>query len=168
MVLDEVDQMLDMGFAEQVEEILASSYKKGKFIVLCLALSLRTCAVYAVILTILLICGENDEPFVCARFSVDADTNPQTLLFSATCPPWVYDVAKKYMRPKCKHVDLIGKKTQKAATTVEVSLQYVCVCGGHGGGFCLYLSLCLPSSENYCLHLISKGDCVMVKTWVET
>uniref|UniRef100_A0A3P8SCK4 RNA helicase n=1 Tax=Amphiprion percula TaxID=161767 RepID=A0A3P8SCK4_AMPPE len=77
VVLDEVDQMLDMGFAEQVEEILGSSYKK------------------------------------------DCDTNPQTLLFSATCPPWVYDVAKKYMRPACKHVDLIGKKTQKAATTVE-------------------------------------------------
>lgn len=69
-----------------------------------------------------LICDENDEPFVCARFSADADANPQTLLFSATCPPWVYDVAKKYMRPTCKHVDLIGKKTQKAATTVEVSL----------------------------------------------
>ncbi|GAA6220084.1 nucleolar RNA helicase 2 [Lates japonicus] len=77
VVLDEVDQMLDMGFAEQVEEILASSYEK------------------------------------------DNDSNPQTLLFSATCPPWVYDVAKKYMRPGCKHVDLIGKKTQKAATTVE-------------------------------------------------
>ncbi|XP_017274209.1 nucleolar RNA helicase 2 isoform X2 [Kryptolebias marmoratus] len=77
VVLDEVDQMLDMGFAEQVEEILSSSYKK------------------------------------------DGSTNPQTLLFSATCPPWVYDVAKKYMRPGCKHIDLIGKKTQKAATTVE-------------------------------------------------
>uniref|UniRef100_A0A668SJF4 RNA helicase n=2 Tax=Oreochromis aureus TaxID=47969 RepID=A0A668SJF4_OREAU len=77
VVLDEVDQMLDMGFAEQVEEILGSSYKK------------------------------------------DSDTNPQTLLFSATCPPWVYEVAKKYMRPNCKHIDLIGKKTQKAATTVE-------------------------------------------------
>ncbi|KAM9409636.1 nucleolar RNA helicase 2 [Pholidichthys leucotaenia] len=77
VVLDEVDQMLDMGFSEQVEEILASSYKK------------------------------------------DSDTNPQTLLFSATCPPWVYEVAKKYMRPQCKHIDLIGKKTQKAATTVE-------------------------------------------------
>lgn len=66
------------------------------------------------------------SPFACARFCVDADTNPQTLLFSATCPPWVYDVAKKYMRPSCKHVDLIGKKTKKTATTVEVSL---CVCG---------------------------------------
>ncbi|XP_045889061.1 nucleolar RNA helicase 2 [Micropterus dolomieu] len=77
VVLDEVDQMLDMGFSEQVEEILASSYTK------------------------------------------DSDSNPQTLLFSATCPPWVYEVAKKYMRTECKHVDLIGKKTQRAATTVE-------------------------------------------------
>ncbi|XP_022599271.1 nucleolar RNA helicase 2 isoform X2 [Seriola dumerili] len=77
VVLDEVDQMLDMGFAEQVEEILASSYNR------------------------------------------ECDANPQTMLFSATCPSWVYDVAKKYMRPECKHVDLIGKKTQKAATTVE-------------------------------------------------
>lgn len=34
VVLDEVDQMLDMGFAEQVEEILASSYKKGTITVI--------------------------------------------------------------------------------------------------------------------------------------
>ncbi|XP_058652306.1 LOW QUALITY PROTEIN: nucleolar RNA helicase 2 [Onychostoma macrolepis] len=77
VVLDEVDQMLDMGFAEQVEEILSMSYKK------------------------------------------DAEEKPQTLLFSATCPSWVYDVAKKYMRSQFIHVDLIGKRTQKAATTVE-------------------------------------------------
>ncbi|XP_051772008.1 nucleolar RNA helicase 2 [Ctenopharyngodon idella] len=77
VVLDEVDQMLDMGFAEQVEEILSVSYKK------------------------------------------DAEEKPQTLLFSATCPSWVYEVAKKYMRSQFIHVDLIGKKTQKAATTVE-------------------------------------------------
>lgn len=48
------------------------------------------------------------------------ESNPQTLLFSATCPTWVYDVAKKYMRSQYVHVDLIGKKSQKAATTVEV------------------------------------------------
>lgn len=59
---------------------------------------------------------------VCVCSFLDDDNNPQTLLFSATCPPWVYEVAKKYMRPGCKHVDLIGKKTQKAATTVEVSV----------------------------------------------
>ncbi|XP_032922638.1 nucleolar RNA helicase 2-like [Catharus ustulatus] len=77
VVLDEVDHMLDMGFAEQVEEILGSSYKKG------------------------------------------SENNPQTLLFSATCPRWVYDVAKKYMRDEYEQIDLIGKKTQRTATTVE-------------------------------------------------
>jgi superfamily II DNA/RNA helicase len=30
VVLDEVDHMLDMGFADQVEEILCVAYKKGK------------------------------------------------------------------------------------------------------------------------------------------
>lgn len=53
VVLDEVDQMLDLGFAEQVEDILHESYK------------------------------------------TDSEDNPQTLLFSATCPQWVYKVAKK-------------------------------------------------------------------------
>lgn len=56
----------------------------------------------------------------CSHYLSDGESNPQTLLFSATCPEWVYDVARKYMKPECKHVDLIGKKTQKAATTVEV------------------------------------------------
>uniref|UniRef100_A0A7M4EH67 RNA helicase n=1 Tax=Crocodylus porosus TaxID=8502 RepID=A0A7M4EH67_CROPO len=77
VVLDEVDQMLDMGFAEQVEDILRVAYKK------------------------------------------DSEDNPQTLLFSATCPNWVYDVAKKYMKSRYEQIDLIGKRTQKAATTVE-------------------------------------------------
>lgn len=77
VVLDEVDQMLDMGFADQVEEILCVAYKK------------------------------------------DSEDNPQTLLFSATCPHWVYNVAKKYMKSTYEQVDLIGKKTQKAAITVE-------------------------------------------------
>uniref|UniRef100_UPI00398EB13D nucleolar RNA helicase 2 n=1 Tax=Pristiophorus japonicus TaxID=55135 RepID=UPI00398EB13D len=77
VVLDEVDQMLDMGFAEQVEDILRVAYKK------------------------------------------DSDDNPQTLLFSATCPPWVYQVAKKYMKVQHEQIDLVGKRTQRAATTVE-------------------------------------------------
>ncbi|CAN0237288.1 unnamed protein product [Bubo scandiacus] len=77
VVLDEVDHMLDMGFAEQVEEILGFAYEKG------------------------------------------SENNPQTLLFSATCPRWVYDVAKKYMREEYEQIDLIGKKTQRTATTVE-------------------------------------------------
>ena len=77
VVLDEVDQMLDMDFADQVEEILRVAYKK------------------------------------------DSEDNPQTLLFSATYPYWVYNVAKKYMKSTYEQVDLIGKKTQKTAITVE-------------------------------------------------
>ncbi|KAL1790979.1 nucleolar RNA helicase 2 [Sigmodon hispidus] len=76
-VLDEVDQMVDMGFADEVEEILCVAYKK------------------------------------------DSEENPQTLLFSATCPHWVFNVAKKYVKSPYEQVDLIGKKTQKAAVTVE-------------------------------------------------
>nr|KAF6303671.1 DExD-box helicase 21 [Myotis myotis] len=86
VVLDEVDQMLDMGFADQVEEILSVAYKKGK------------------------LQGIDKR---------DSEDNPQTLLFSATCPHWVYNVAKKYMKPTYEQVDLIGKRTQKAAITVE-------------------------------------------------
>uniref|UniRef100_A0A6I8NHJ4 RNA helicase n=1 Tax=Ornithorhynchus anatinus TaxID=9258 RepID=A0A6I8NHJ4_ORNAN len=77
VVLDEVDQMLDMGFAEDVEKIISGAYNR------------------------------------------ESEDNPQTLLFSATCPQWVYKVAKKYMKAKYEQVDLIGKLTQKAATTVE-------------------------------------------------
>uniref|UniRef100_A0A8C2YJ87 RNA helicase n=1 Tax=Chinchilla lanigera TaxID=34839 RepID=A0A8C2YJ87_CHILA len=66
VVLDEVDQMLDLGFAEQIEHIIHASYK------------------------------------------TDSEDNPQTLLFSSTCLQWVYKI-----------VDLVGKVTQKAETTVE-------------------------------------------------
>uniref|UniRef100_A0A8C2SDY4 RNA helicase n=1 Tax=Capra hircus TaxID=9925 RepID=A0A8C2SDY4_CAPHI len=74
VVLDEVDQMLDMGFADQ---ILCVTYKK------------------------------------------DSEDNAQTLLFSATCPYWVYNVATKYMKSTYKQVDLTGKRTQKKAVTLE-------------------------------------------------
>ncbi|XP_048061983.1 nucleolar RNA helicase 2 [Megalobrama amblycephala] len=68
VVLDEVDQMLDMGFAEQVEEILSASYNK------------------------------------------DAEEKPQTFSSGFRCR----NTGSQFI-----HVDLIGKRTQKAATTVE-------------------------------------------------
>lgn len=77
VVLDEVDQMLDMGFAPSVEEILQYAYTE-------------------------------DRP------------HPQTLLFSATCPPWVSKTASKYMKPEnMAKIDLIGKDSMKTATTVQ-------------------------------------------------
>ena len=77
VVLNEVDQMLDMGFPDQVEESLCVAHKE------------------------------------------DSEDNPQTLLFSATCPYWVYNVATKYMKSTYEQVDLTGKKTQKTAITGE-------------------------------------------------
>ncbi|XP_073541722.1 nucleolar RNA helicase 2 [Phyllobates terribilis] len=77
VVLDEVDMMFDMGFSEQVEEILTVRYKS------------------------------------------DPSENPQTLLFSATCPNWMYDVSKKYMRREYEKIDLVGHRSQRAAITVE-------------------------------------------------
>jgi hypothetical protein len=58
--------------------------------------------------------------------SKDSEDNPQTLLFSATCPHWVFNVAKKYMKSTYEQVDLIGKKTQKTAVTVEVNDSFSC------------------------------------------
>uniref|UniRef100_A0A8C5QBX2 RNA helicase n=1 Tax=Leptobrachium leishanense TaxID=445787 RepID=A0A8C5QBX2_9ANUR len=81
VVLDEVDMMFDMGFAEQVEEILSVRYKS------------------------------------------DPTENPQTLLFSATCPDWLYNVSKKYMQKVYEKIDMVGHRSQRAAITVEISLE---------------------------------------------
>lgn len=92
-VLDEVDQMLDMGFAPTVEEILQYAYTQ-----------------------------ERSQP-------------PQTLLFSATCPPWVEKTAKKYMRPgQNVHVDTIGTDVMKTAKTV---LHLAIRCGYHERAGCM-------------------------------
>ncbi|KAB0357924.1 hypothetical protein FD754_002080 [Muntiacus muntjak] len=77
VVLDEVDQMLDMGFADQ-----------------------------------------------------NSEDNPQTLFFSATCPYWVYNVAKKYMKSTYEQVGLIAHLaikchwTQRAAVIGDVIRVY--------------------------------------------
>lgn len=108
IVLDDVDQVLDMGFADQGEEILWVAYKK------------------------------------------ESEDNPQTLLFPATCPHWVFNGAKKCMNSIYVQVDWIGKKIQEAAITVEhlakcpwtkrvaVIEDVIWVYSGHQG--------CLPSS----------------------
>ena len=37
----------------------------------------------------------------------------QTLLFSATLPPWVKDITKRFLRPGFKTVDLVGSEKMK-------------------------------------------------------
>ncbi|XP_031556545.1 nucleolar RNA helicase 2-like [Actinia tenebrosa] len=77
VILDEVDRMLDMGFSDSVEEILAGSFVKER------------------------------------------EDKPQTLLFSATLPPWAATTAAKYMKKDRKLVDLIGHDKLKTAVTVK-------------------------------------------------
>ena len=45
--------------------------------------------------------------------------NPQMLLFSATVPYWVREVADRYMSHDKVVVDLIGRQSLKTAVTVE-------------------------------------------------
>ena len=61
----------------------------------------------------------------CTINSLAKENKPQTLLFSATLPPWVLRTAKKYMSEDRKIVDLIGDQELKASETIEVR-QFTC------------------------------------------
>ena len=81
-VLDEADEMLNMGFVEDVEYILSNGCKPA-----------------------------GDKPI-------------QTLLFSATLPSWVADVAQRFLKPDRETVDLVGTSTLKAAESVRHLLMH--------------------------------------------
>jgi ATP-dependent RNA helicase DDX21 len=72
-VLDEADEMLNMGFVEDIEHILGAA--------------------------------KDNE-------------NLQTLLFSATLPKWVADIARRFLQPSYTTVDLVGDEKQKASSMV--------------------------------------------------
>merc|ERR1712136_152822 len=81
VVLDEVDRMLDMGFADDVEKILSSAYDVS---------------------------------------SREDGKKPQTLLFSATVPSWVRNIANKYLeKTNLEEVDLVGEQGNQTSTTVD-------------------------------------------------
>ena len=42
----------------------------------------------------------------------------QTLLFSATLPPWVKDIQKRFLKPNFQLVDLVGNEKQKVILNV--------------------------------------------------
>lgn len=66
-MLDECDEMLNMGFVDDVEKILNAG-------------------------------GSKDI---------------QTLLFSATLPPWVKDIQRRFLKSDFTLVDLVGNEKQK-------------------------------------------------------
>lgn len=62
---------------------------------------------------------ESVEDILKNVYTEKRSSKPQTLFFSATCPPWVKRTARKYISDEFKFVDLIGDSKVKTATTVE-------------------------------------------------
>ena len=84
MVLDEADEMLNMGFKEDVDKML----KEVK----------KTCS-----------------------------TDPQFLLFSATVPHWVKNLANTYLKKNWKLVDLakdLKAKTQRNISHISINCPF--------------------------------------------
>ncbi|KAF3615646.1 DEAD-box ATP-dependent RNA helicase 7 [Capsicum annuum] len=96
-VLDEVDEMLKIGFVDDVEFILGSCHiMVTDFVRLFLLLSLFT-----------------------FEGKVEDASQVQTLLFSATLPSWVKHISSKFLKPDKKTVDLVGDEKMKASKNVR-------------------------------------------------
>ena len=59
------------------------------------------------------------EESLCVAYKKDSEDNPQTLLFSATCPTLGIYCSKNSMRSTYEQVDLTGIKTQKSPITLD-------------------------------------------------
>ncbi len=95
VILDEVDRMLDMGFIDDVEEILGHIFTSGKDFLI-------------------------NKISVHCWIDLDRETKPQFIVFSATMPNWVHKTTKKYMSKDFHTIDLVKGNTQKTSATVEV------------------------------------------------
>lgn len=125
IVLDESDEMLSMGFADDVERIFSycpagervSGKKRGGR-----GAPAKESDFFADMMDDF---GNIDESPSAKRSSDAFDQapapellrRPQTLLFSATTPSWVKQLTKKYLENPV-YVDVVGDKMQQAATTV--------------------------------------------------
>ena len=88
MILDETDQMLDIGFQEVIEKIINFVVK-----------------------------------------GVSANRKLQFLLFSATLPKWVREIADHFLSPEAKTIDLIKNSVNQTSVGVE------------------HLALCIPMNQ---------------------
>ncbi len=96
VILDEVDRMLDMGFIDDVEEILGHIFTSSKYHLI-------------------------NKIFSSIRINLERETKPQFIVFSATMPNWVHKNTKKYMTKDFMTVDLVKGNAQKTSATVEVN-----------------------------------------------
>ena len=108
-MLDECDEMLNMGFVDDVEKILGANLDK---------------------------------------------TTVQTLLFSATLPPWVKDITRRFLKKDHKVIDLVGNERMKVGdwSTSHASgggASRGC-CGSERVGLHMH-SQAVPSNQHACI-----------------
>jgi ATP-dependent RNA helicase DDX21 len=89
VILDECDEMLNMGFADSVESILSKVPGVGKD-------------------------GKANKVI-----EAGDQSKVQTLLFSATMPTWVAEIASKYLRKNKREIDLVSTQELKTSTLVR-------------------------------------------------
>jgi len=116
VVLDEADEMLSMGFADDVERIFGECPAGARQGVGRAKSASRSAAPPGFDLDELL----GDAPAAAEEVGDDVDDHvrPQTLLFSATSPSWVRKLTQKYLENPV-FVDVVGDSRQQAATTVS-------------------------------------------------
>jgi ATP-dependent RNA helicase DDX21 len=102
-VLDECDEMLNMGFVDDVEKILNAGNTNNNNSNSKAGGAAKGAAAAA---------GGSSTP---SKEGKEGEDKPQlqTLLFSATMPDWVRDITRRFLRPGHKLVDLVGSSTIK-------------------------------------------------------
>lgn len=96
-VLDECDEMLNMGFVDDVEKILNAGSNPG-----AVAKNGKGAAAAA-----------NGAAAALPTGSNASGGKLQTLLFSATMPVWVKDITRRFLVKEHKLVDLVGDSKLK-------------------------------------------------------
>lgn len=49
--------------------------------------------------------------------AVEDRSDVQTLLFSATTPSWINNIARKFLKPNFKRIDLVGESKMQVQNT---------------------------------------------------
>jgi superfamily II DNA/RNA helicase len=70
---------------------------------------------------------KEDVDKILAAVKEGASESPQFLLFSATVPKWIHDMAQQYLRPNWQMIDLaknLKDKTQKNINHISINCPY--------------------------------------------
>jgi superfamily II DNA/RNA helicase len=119
VVLDEADEMLRMGFKEDVEQIMEYLPASGT------AAAAKKTGVAGIEASVS-VADSDSEGNVLSAGSNGAVTGYQLMMWSATMPPWVRTLAKKYSRAKDSlvYVDLIGEDNAASTTRLPSTIQF--------------------------------------------